>query len=68
MIGINSAGTGGAQNINFAINVATAKCVSEDILQHSRIVRPYLGAVLDDIIVKFGGEDIISAAQLVKEL
>ena len=105
VIGINSAGLGEAQNINFAINVATAKRVFDDILQHGRVVRPYLGAVLDDItpdvaceycltkrvgaivvraepggpadsaglqendiIVNFGGDEIISAAQLVKEL
>jgi len=105
VIGINSAGAGEAQNINFAINVATARRVFEDIMQYGRVVRPYLGAVLDDInpsvackycltkrvgaivvrveprgptdiaglqendiIVRFGGEEIISAAQLVKEL
>jgi serine protease Do len=105
VVGINSAGVGEAQNINFAINVATAKRVFEDILQYGRVVRPYLGAVLDDvtpavaceycltkrvgaiivgvepggpadvaklmendIIVRFGGEEIISAAQMVKEL
>ena len=105
VIGINSAGAGEAQNINFAINIATARRVFEDIMQYGRVVRPYLGAVLDDItpavaceycltkrvgaivigvepggsadaagladndiIVKFGGEEIISAAQLVKEL
>ena len=105
VIGINSAGIGEAQNINFAINIATARRVFEDIIQYGRVVRPYLGAVLDDItpavaceycltkrvgaiivgvesggpvdsagliendiIVGFGGEEIISAAQLVKEL
>jgi serine protease Do len=105
VIGINSAGVGEAQNINFAINVATAQRVFEDILQYGRVARPYLGAFLDDIIpavaceyclikrlgaiivrvepggpadaaglmendiiVRFGGEEIISAAQLVKEL
>jgi len=105
VIGINSAGAGEAQNINFAINIATAQRVFKDIMQYGRVVRPYLGAVLDDItpaiaceycltkrvgaivvgvdpegpadvaglmendiIVKFGGEEIISAARLVKEL
>ena len=105
VVGINSAGVGEAQNINFAINVATAKRVFEDILQYGRVVRPYLGAVLDDvtpavaceycltkrvgaiivgvelggpadaagltendIIIRFGGKEIISAAQMVKEL
>jgi len=49
VIGINTAGAGEAQNINFAINVATAKRVFEDIIQYGRVVRPYLGAALDDI-------------------
>ncbi|MFC2031964.1 S1C family serine protease [Chloroflexota bacterium] len=101
VVGINSAGVGEAQNVNFA----TAQRVFDDIMQYGRVVRPYLGAVLDDItpavackycltkrvgaivvgvetggpadaaglhendiIVKFGSEEIISAAQLVKEL
>ena len=105
VIGINSAGAGQAQNINFAINVSTASRVFEDIVQHSKVLRPYLGAILDDItpsvacefclaqrvgaiiigvepggpadlaglqqndiIVRFGEQEVISAAQLVKEL
>jgi serine protease Do len=105
VIGINTAGAGEAQNINFAINVATAKRVFEDIVQYGRVVRPYLGAALDDIspsminsdsltkrsgaivvrvepngpaqqaglkqydiITGFGGVEITSAAQLIKEL
>ncbi len=105
VIGINSAGVGQAQNINFAINVNTARRVFEDIVEHGRVLRPYLGAVLNDItpsvacefclakrvgaivvsvepggpadmaglqqndvIVTFGDTEVISAAQLVKEL
>ena len=105
VIGINTAGAGDAQNINFAINAATAKRVFEDIVQSGRVVRPYLGASLDDItpsaissysltrkvgailvgvelngpaqraglkqydvIAGFGGVEITSAAQLIKEL
>jgi serine protease Do len=105
VIGINSAGDLEAQNINYAINVATARRVYEDIIQYGRVVRPYLGAVLNDItpdvacelclakrvgaiimsvepggpadaaglkandiLIKFGDIDVISAAQLVKEL
>ena len=105
VIGINSIGAGQAQNINFAISVGTARRVFEDIVQHGRVLRPYLGAILDDInpavacefclaarvgaivaivrpgspaakaglqkndvIVRFGGEEIISAAQLLREL
>ncbi len=105
VIGINSAGDLEAQNINYAINVATARRVYEDIIQYGRVIRPYLGAVLnditpdvacelclskrvgaiiisvepggpadtaglqaDDILIKFGDVDVISAAQLVREL
>jgi len=105
VIGINSVGAGQAQNINFAINVSTARRVFEDIVEHGRVLRPYLGAVLDDItpsvacefclaqrvgaivvavepggpaevaglrrndiIVRFSGEEITSATQLIKEL
>jgi serine protease Do len=49
VVGINSAGLGEAQNINFAINIATAREVFEDIVQYGRVLRPYLDAVLDDI-------------------
>jgi serine protease Do len=105
VIGINTAGSGVAQNINFAINVATARRVFEDIIEFGRVVHPSLGAVLDDItpslvcekclskrigtvivsiepggpaekaqlkendiIFEFDGIEIISAAQLIKEL
>jgi serine protease Do len=105
VIGINTAGSGVAQNINFAINVATARRVFEDIIEFRRVVHPSLGAVLDDItpamvcekcltkrlgtiivrvepggpaekaglsendiIFEFDGVEIISAAQLIKEL
>lgn len=49
VIGINSAGASEAQNINFAINVATARRVFEDLVQYGRVPRAYLGATLDDI-------------------
>ena len=105
VIGINSAGATEAQNISYAINISTARRVFDDIIQHGRVVRPYLGAILDDItpsvacefclakrvgviiinvepsgpadlaglqqndiIVRFGEREVISAAQLVKEL
>lgn len=105
VIGINSAGVGQAQNINFAISVSTARCVFEDLVQYGRVLRPYLGTTLgditplvacelclaqrigtviidvepgspadlaglqqNDIIVRFGEEEITSATQLIKEL
>jgi serine protease Do len=49
VIGINSAGAQQAQNINYAINVSTARRVFEDLVEYGRVIRPYLGAYLDDI-------------------
>lgn len=49
VIGINSAGAGDAQNINFAINVRTARRVFEDLVAYGRVLRPYLGVHLGDI-------------------
>ena len=49
VIGINSAGTSQAQNINFAINVATARHVFEDLVKFGRADHPFLGATLEDV-------------------
>lgn len=49
VIGINSAGTSQAQNISFAINVATARHVFEDLVNFGRADHPFLGATLEDI-------------------
>jgi serine protease Do len=49
VIGINSAGTIQAQNIGFAINIATARHVFENLVQYGRAFHPYLGATLEDI-------------------
>jgi len=49
VIGINSAGANQAQNINFAINVRTARPVYEDLVEYGRVLRPYLGATFGDI-------------------
>jgi serine protease Do len=49
VIGINSAVLSGAQSIGYAINVSTARRVFEDLIEHGRVIRPYLGVVLDDI-------------------
>jgi serine protease Do len=60
VIGINSAGAGEAQNINFAINVGTAKRVFEDIVQYGRVLRPYLGAALDDVTPSMVGNNSLT--------
>jgi serine protease Do len=49
VIGINSAGASQAQNINFAINAATARHVFEDLVNFGRVEHPFLGATLEDI-------------------
>ena len=49
VIGINSAGAGEAQNINFAISTGTARRVFEDLVQYGRVLRPYFGAYSVDI-------------------
>ena len=49
VIGINSAGAGEAQNINFAISTDTARRVFEDLVQYGRVIRPYFGAYSTDI-------------------
>jgi len=49
VIGINSAGAGDAQNINYAINIETGRRVYEDLVEHGRVLRPYLGVNLDDV-------------------
>jgi len=49
VIGINSAGIPEAQNINYAISVATARRVFEDLVQYGQSRYPYLGVKLEDI-------------------
>ena len=49
VIGVNSAGAGEAQNINFAISTDTARRVFEDLVQYGRVLRPYFGAYSVDI-------------------
>ena len=49
LIGVNSAGVPGAQNIGFAINVGTAGHVFNDIVQYGQAHHPFLGARLRDI-------------------
>ena len=44
VIGINTAVIFGAQNIGFAIPINWAKADLKDLIEHGRIIRPYLGA------------------------
>ncbi len=43
VVGINTAVIFGAQNIGFALPIAWAKGDLEDIINHGRIIKPYLG-------------------------
>lgn len=63
VIGINSAGLGEAQNIGFAINVATAGHVFEDLVQYGQAHHPYLGVYMEDNIRIVPGEP--SATQMI---
>lgn len=49
-IGLNTAGSEQAQNINFAINVSTAEHVFKDLVQYGQPHHPYLGVNLNDYI------------------
>ncbi|MCX6012378.1 MAG: trypsin-like peptidase domain-containing protein, partial [Chloroflexi bacterium] len=50
VIGINSAISGQAQNISYAINVNTARPVYEDLIKAAhKVTRPFLGVVMEDI-------------------
>ena len=61
VIGVNSAATLGAQNIGFAINVATAGHAFGDLVKYGRGHHPYLGILVDDYIETApGGEPGVS--------
>ncbi len=48
-IGLNSAGVLGAENIGFAIHVATARHIFEDLVEFGESHHPFLGATVADI-------------------
>ncbi len=52
VIGINTAIRGDAQNIGFAIPVATAKGVAKELLEHGIIKHPYLGIYMQELTPK----------------
>lgn len=56
LIGVNSAGANQAQNIGFAINVATARHVYEDLVKYGRPVHPYLGLALGDVTMAMSSQ------------
>lgn len=43
VIGVNSANIPFAQGIGFAIPISTARKIAKEIIQHGRVIRPYLG-------------------------
>jgi serine protease Do len=43
VIGINMAVLAGGQNIGFAIPINTAKSIADELREHGRVVRPWLG-------------------------
>jgi serine protease Do len=49
LVGINTAGAIEAQNIGFAINVAIARHVFEDLVEYGESHHPYLGVVPGDV-------------------
>ena len=49
VVGINSAGLPGAQNVGFAIGARSAKKVFEDLVEYGDVRRPYFGANLSEI-------------------
>ncbi|MEL7561927.1 trypsin-like peptidase domain-containing protein [Dehalogenimonas sp. 4OHTPN] len=61
LVGINSAGLDTAQGINYAINVATAKHVYNDLVQGEVGHHPYLGIMIDDNIQVIPGEPFAAA-------
>jgi S1-C subfamily serine protease len=48
VVGINTAGAGGAQNIGFAIAITPAKSLIEELIRNGRIVHPFLGVEMAD--------------------
>ena len=49
VIGINTAISGDAQNIGFAIPVAVAKSVAKELLESGKVSHPYLGIFMQDL-------------------
>jgi serine protease Do len=54
LVGINSASSSEGQGIGFAINVATARHIFEDLVTYGKPEHPYLGLSLQDITTTAG--------------
>jgi serine protease Do len=69
IIGINSAGIEGAQGINYAISVATARHVYSDLVEgRGAGHHPYVGVIVDDNVVAIPGEPfglLLSGAEII---
>ncbi len=49
VVGINSAGLPGAQNVGFAIGARSAEKVFKDLVEYGDVLRPYFGANLGEV-------------------
>ena len=58
VVGINTAIASGAENIGFAISISSALPIIEELIEHGRVTRPWLGIIYSDltsaIIVRYG--------------
>ncbi len=57
LVGVNSAGVPGAQNIGFAINVGTAGHIFDDIVTYGEADHPFLGVRVRDVMAAEAGKD-----------
>jgi S1-C subfamily serine protease len=49
VVGINTAIVGGAQGLSFAIDINMAKEVAQQIIQHGKVTKAYLGVMIQEI-------------------
>jgi len=49
VVGIDTFIISGAENIGFAVSANTASRVYNDLIKYGHVIRPYLGATLDDL-------------------
>lgn len=49
VVGINTAGAFGAQNIGFAIAITPARSIVDQLIKTGKVVRAFLGVSLDDV-------------------
>ena len=51
VIGINTAVISGAQGISFTIGIDSAKEIADQLIQHGKVTKAYIGLMLQDIII-----------------